>query len=256
MTTASEEVPAEEGPGSADLLAALRAVARRLRQAGGTLHLSDHTFDLPVVLALGQPSGRPPCGGVPCRERRMSRRHRKGRHRGRTGARHRPRVDGRGLLGPVLKATCSEWPGRSWLGRTGRSCRSGGDDPVLLEPVEAAFDDVAAALDELVEPGWPATGRATAGAVGLLVASFGDDRADPGATQIGPVGLGAVAPVGQHPVRAGGRMVERPGPGRRHAAPAMTCSNMVVRYLADQCAGRVGVGSATEVRAGAAADAG
>jgi hypothetical protein len=41
MTTASEEVPAEEGPGSADLLAALRAVARRLRQAGGTLHLPD-----------------------------------------------------------------------------------------------------------------------------------------------------------------------------------------------------------------------
>jgi hypothetical protein len=61
MTTASEEVPAEEGLGPADLLAAQRAVARRLRQAG-TLHLSDHTFDLPVVLALGQPSGRPPCG--------------------------------------------------------------------------------------------------------------------------------------------------------------------------------------------------
>ena len=51
MTTASEEVPAEQGLGPADLLAALRAVARRLRQAG-TLHLSDHTFDLPVVLAL------------------------------------------------------------------------------------------------------------------------------------------------------------------------------------------------------------
>ena len=53
MTAAPEEVPAEEGLGSADLLAALRAVARRLRQAGGTFHLSDHTFDLPVVLALG-----------------------------------------------------------------------------------------------------------------------------------------------------------------------------------------------------------
>ena len=35
MTTASEEVPAEEGLGPADLLAAQRAVARRLRQAGG-----------------------------------------------------------------------------------------------------------------------------------------------------------------------------------------------------------------------------
>jgi len=60
MTAASEDVPAEEGLGSADLLAALRAVARRLRQAGGTLHLSDHTFDLRCPLRSNRSARRLP----------------------------------------------------------------------------------------------------------------------------------------------------------------------------------------------------
>jgi hypothetical protein len=47
MTAASEEVPAEEGLGSADLLAALRAVARRLRQACGTFHLPTTPWTCP-----------------------------------------------------------------------------------------------------------------------------------------------------------------------------------------------------------------
>jgi hypothetical protein len=48
----------------------------------------------------------------------------------------------------------------------------------LLEPLEAAFDDVAAPVVDAVEGWWSAAGGSSTGAVGSLVAAFGDGGGD------------------------------------------------------------------------------
>jgi hypothetical protein len=56
----------------------------------------------------------------------------------------------------------------------GEFVASGGDAAPLLEPVEAAFDDVAASLDVRVEGSWPSALVAAPPTSGLLVCAFGD----------------------------------------------------------------------------------
>jgi hypothetical protein len=55
---------------------------------------------------------------------------------------------------------------------------SGDDRPILLEPVEAAFDRIAAPISGPIEPRWTATCTAPATTVGLLIAALGNGRGD------------------------------------------------------------------------------
>lgn len=58
---------------------------------------------------------------------------------------------------------------------------AGGDASALLEPVEAAFDDVAPFVELLVEDRWSAAAAAAAAApaaADLLVGAFGDGVPD------------------------------------------------------------------------------
>ncbi len=64
---------------------------------------------------------------------------------------------------------------------------AGGDAAPLFEAVEAAFDDVAAPVDSLVEPAGP---FAAASAAGELVDAFGDGGLDPASAEVGPEGAG------------------------------------------------------------------
>src|SRR5665647_739803 len=76
------------------------------------------------------------------------------------------------------------------------------DAAPVLEPVEAAFDDVAAlvAVALVVVPDDGSAGPATS--VGDLVVAFGDRRGDATSSKPGPVRLGRVSLVGDDPVRA------------------------------------------------------
>src|SRR3954451_13699279 len=84
----------------------------------------------------------------------------------------------------------------------------GGHGSVLLQLVDGSLDDVAVGAPPGVERRWAAPGGAPLGAVADLVGAFRDDTADSASTQVGPVGLAGVGPVGQHPARA------NPGPAR------------------------------------------
>lgn len=105
-------------------------------------------------------------------------------------------------------------------GRDGDGCQVGlvgfvvtsGDRAVLLEAIEAAFDDVAAPIELLVEGWWPASAAAAARPVGPLVAAFGDGVADPAFAQVGAYFSGAVALVAQDVVRAGAGPARAAGP--------------------------------------------
>src|SRR5690606_6145485 len=74
------------------------------------------------------------------------------------------------------------------------------DPAPLLELVEAAFDDVAAAVaGALLFAEVDRTSRLLA-PMGDLVVSFGDRRRDPALSQPCPVGFGRVALVGEDPI--------------------------------------------------------
>jgi hypothetical protein len=75
----------------------------------------------------------------------------------------------------------------------------------LLEASEAAFDDVALAVDLPVEAGGPAAPGSAPVAVGNLVGSFGDGVRDATAAQVGADFPRAVALVGDDMVGAGAR---------------------------------------------------
>src|SRR3954464_13555120 len=92
---------------------------------------------------------------------------------------------------------------RTWLGRVLRIFAvAGGLTAELLEPGEAAFDDVAACVDVGVEGRWSATGRAFGLAGSDLVAAFGAGEGDVPAAQRRSGGGVGVGLVGHHPVRA------------------------------------------------------
>lgn len=80
---------------------------------------------------------------------------------------------------------------------------SGGDRAVLLESVEAAFDDVAALVGEGVEGWWTAAGLAAPTSVGSLVAPLGDGGRDVPPAEFSADGLGGIAFVGDHPAGRG-----------------------------------------------------
>ena len=65
----------------------------------------------------------------------------------------------------------------------------------LLEAVEAAFHDVALAVDGSVEGGWSAAGAALGGPAGDLVGAFRDDVPDPARSQGASGGVVGVALV-------------------------------------------------------------
>lgn len=81
---------------------------------------------------------------------------------------------------------------------------AGGDGPVLLEPVDQPFDDVALAVGRAVE----------ADAAARLGAEAGDDRADPAAPQVGADRPAGVALVADDPLGAeAGAAAARPPDG-------------------------------------------
>src|SRR5688572_29792397 len=82
---------------------------------------------------------------------------------------------------------------------------AGGQGAELLEPGEAALDDVAAGIDLPVEGRWAAAGRALGLAPVGLVGAFGAGEGDAAGAQRGPGGGVGVGPVGDHPVRASAR---------------------------------------------------
>jgi hypothetical protein len=65
---------------------------------------------------------------------------------------------------------------------------AGGDPAPLLEPVEAALDDVAALVGGRVKGVGPAAGAAAATAVVVLVGTFWNGRGDPAPGQQPAVG--------------------------------------------------------------------
>jgi hypothetical protein len=65
----------------------------------------------------------------------------------------------------------------------GECVEAGGDGAELLEPVEAAFYDVAGLVELAVEGRRPAAGPAAPYAVGLLAGPFRDHRPDAPAAQ-------------------------------------------------------------------------
>jgi hypothetical protein len=65
----------------------------------------------------------------------------------------------------------------------GEFVEAGRDGAELLEPVEAAFDDVAGLVEVAVEGRWSAAGPAAPHPVGLLVRSLRDHRPDAPAPQ-------------------------------------------------------------------------
>ncbi|GLY75065.1 hypothetical protein Airi01_033320 [Actinoallomurus iriomotensis] len=84
---------------------------------------------------------------------------------------------------------------------------AGGESAEAFEVVEAAFDDVAAPVDLLVEAAaTPSTPRAG----GELVAAFGDRVRDPAPTQIGADLVGGIALVGDEVQRPGARPAGTP----------------------------------------------
>ncbi len=85
----------------------------------------------------------------------------------------------------------------------GEFVEAGRDAAPLLEVAEPAFDHVAASVVGRVERRWPATTCAASATVPGLVVGFGDDCADPAASQQFPVGAGRVGLVAADPVRAG-----------------------------------------------------
>jgi hypothetical protein len=87
---------------------------------------------------------------------------------------------------------------------------AGGQGAVLLEPGEAALDDVAAGADLQVAGRWAAAARALCPAAGDLVDPVG-------------AGEGDAAGAQRSPVEGGSRPGRRsPGPGGAAAAPAGT----------------------------------
>ncbi|GAB2985545.1 hypothetical protein GCM10027184_41890 [Saccharothrix stipae] len=82
--------------------------------------------------------------------------------------------------------------------------KRGGDGTELLEPVEAAFDHVAAFVGGAVEGRWASAGPAASQPVGLLVAAFGDGGRDAASAQMGADGAAGVALVRDHPARPRG----------------------------------------------------
>src|SRR3954453_8177843 len=71
---------------------------------------------------------------------------------------------------------------------------AGGQGAELLEPSEAALNDVAPGVDGLIEPGWPATGGAL-GLAGDLIGALGTGEGDASVAQRaagGGVGVGLV----------------------------------------------------------------
>lgn len=95
------------------------------------------------------------------------------------------------------------------LVRQGGFVVAGGDGPVLLEPVEAAHDDVAALVSLTIERGW-ATAATAASAAVVLVAAFGSD---PATAQIATDRAAGKGLVGQHPART--RRSGEPDPGQQ-----------------------------------------
>jgi len=81
---------------------------------------------------------------------------------------------------------------------------AGGDAAPLLEPVEAAFDGVAVAIELGVEGGWAPAGGALVLAVGNLVAAFGDGVLDPSFPQVGSRAVVRVGLVRQQALVTGG----------------------------------------------------
>src|SRR4051812_21716851 len=79
---------------------------------------------------------------------------------------------------------------------------AGGQGPELLEPGEAAFDDVAPGVDVWVEGPWASAGGALGLAVGDLVGAFGAGEGDAAGAQRRPGGGVGVGLVDHHPVRA------------------------------------------------------
>jgi hypothetical protein len=120
----------------------------------------------------------------------------------------------------------------AWVGQGGLVV-AGGDGPILLEPVEAAFDDVAALVDDRVEGGWASSGAAAAGPVGLLVDPLRDGRLDAATSQVGPVRAAGAALVGQHSGRPG-RWPARPGPAELDCVQDLREAGRVVDVPASQ----------------------
>src|SRR3954454_1495378 len=90
----------------------------------------------------------------------------------------------------------------------------GGDAAPVLEPVEAALDDVATFVGLGAEAGGWATGRALVRAVLALVGAVRDRGLDPARVQVGPVRLRGVGLVRQDPLRSGPGL---PGPVAGHS---------------------------------------
>jgi hypothetical protein len=93
---------------------------------------------------------------------------------------------------------------------------------VAFEPVDPALQSVALLVGVGVERWWPFTLGPSLAPVGGLIVLDWDRGLDPSAAQAGPVGLGTVGLVGQHPIRPGPRP---PCPSRGTRMPSRTATN-------------------------------
>lgn len=100
-----------------------------------------------------------------------------------------------------------------------------GDRPILFEPVEAAFDHVAAPIGHRIEHRWPATSTAPTPPVGLLIDAFGDRGSDTATAQVSTDRTGGISLIGQHPPRS---LPGLPPAGFRHPDPG--------QHLGEHCA--------------------
>ena len=87
---------------------------------------------------------------------------------------------------------------------------AGGDGPVLFEPGDGSFHDVALPLAHRIDHRWAAAPSTPAGSGGLLVGPLGDRVGDPPPAQQPPAGGVAVAPVGD---QMRGALAGRPNAG-------------------------------------------
>ncbi len=101
---------------------------------------------------------------------------------------------------------------------------AGGDRSILFEPVETAFDHVAAPVLHRIERGRATTDATPARPVGLLIDAFGNRRGDPPTAQVSADRAGGLSLVGQHPPWPLPRLT-RPGFGIQ--IPAGTSVNIV-----------------------------
>lgn len=94
---------------------------------------------------------------------------------------------------------------------------AGGQGPVLLEPVDAPLDEVAAAVAVRIERRRSSAGPPAAAPMSLLVLAFGNGGADAAAAQQRAGGPGGVGLVGDHVLGAGARPADPTGghPDRR-----------------------------------------